>query len=59
MGIVSHSSRRHLVDVLQVDGESRRPHGVDDDDVQVAVVPAHDARAVLLAECLLPFRDHG
>ena len=51
--------RLHVMDVLQVDGERCRAHGVDDDDVQVAVIPAHDARAILLAEGLLPFGDHG
>ena len=53
-GTVSHSSQRHVVDVLDVDVEGRRAHRVDDDDVEIAVVPADDARAVFLAEIDLP-----
>ena len=47
-----------VLDVLEVDVEGRRAHRVDDGDVQMAVVEAHDARAVFLPECLLAFGDH-
>src|SRR5215472_9470165 len=50
--------RRHVVDVRDVDIEHRRAHGVDDGDVEVAVVPSDDAGAVLLAKVDLPLADH-
>src|SRR5262249_11573300 len=31
---------------------------VDDEDVKVAVIPAHDAGPVFLPECNLPLADH-
>src|SRR6516162_4481957 len=51
--------RGHVVDVLDVDVERRRAHGVDDRDVKVTVVPSHDARPVLLPEIDLALADHG
>ncbi len=48
----------HVVDVLDVDVEGRRSHRVDQDDVEVAVVPAQDAGAVFLTKIDLPLTDH-
>src|SRR5262249_57526186 len=42
--------RRHIVDVLDINVERRRAHGVDDRHVEVAVVPPHDAAPILLPE---------
>src|SRR5215475_5998116 len=47
------------MNVLQIDGEGRRTHRVNDGDVQIPVIPAQNARAVFLSERLLPVRDHG
>ena len=41
---------RHIVDVLDVDVERRRAHRVDDDDVEVAVVPPDNSGPVFLHE---------
>src|SRR5436305_2348472 len=50
--------RGHIVDVIDVDVERRRAHGVDDRHVEVAVVPSHDAGAILLPEFDLSLADH-
>src|SRR5512141_3132916 len=47
------------MNVLDVDVERRRAHGVDDHNVNIAVVPPDDARAVFLAKIDLPLTDHG
>src|SRR6202047_3459865 len=41
-----------------VDIKHRRAHGVDQHDVEVAVVPADDTGPVFVAEIDLPLRDH-
>src|ERR1700732_523272 len=41
-----------------VDIKHRRAHGVDQHDVEVAVVPADDAGPVFVAKVNLPLRDH-
>src|SRR5215471_20818684 len=48
----------HVVDVLDVYVERRRTHGVDQHDVEIAIVPSDNARAVFLAEIDLPLTDH-
>ena len=48
----------HVVDVLDVDVERCRAHRIDEDDVEVAVVPPDDSGAVLLAKIDLPLTDH-
>jgi hypothetical protein len=44
--------------VLDIDIEGGRSHGVDDQHMHVAVVPADDARAVFLPEGDLTLTDH-
>ena len=48
----------HVMDVRDVDVKHRRAHGVDQRDVEIAVVPADDAGAVFVAEVDLPLGDH-
>ena len=49
---------RDVMDVLEVDVERRRAHGVDDHDVEIAVIPSEDAGAVFLPKIDLPLTDH-
>ena len=48
----------HVMDVLDVDVERGGAHRVDDGNVEVAVVPADDARAIFVAEFDLPLANH-
>src|SRR5262249_50990441 len=48
-----------VVDVLDVDIERCRAHRVDEDDVEIAVVPPDDSGAVLFAKIDLPLTDHS
>ena len=50
--------RRHIMDVLDVDVESCRHHCQHGEEVEIAVVPAHDAGPVFLPKCNLPLTDH-
>jgi hypothetical protein len=50
--------RLHIVDVLQINVERRRSHRIDDHDMQVAVIPAHNPRPVFLPEGFLSFGYH-
>jgi hypothetical protein len=46
------------VDVPDIDVERRRTDRVDDDDVEIAVVPSDDAGAIFVAKVDLPLADH-
>src|ERR1700722_12135222 len=46
------------MEVRDVNVEHRRAHGVDQHDMEIAVVPADDAGAVFVAEVDLPLGDH-
>jgi hypothetical protein len=46
------------MDVVEIDVEGRGAHRVDEDDVEIAIVPADDPRPVLLTELDLPLTDH-
>ena len=47
-----------VVNVRDVNIERRAAHRVDDQDMDIAVIPADDPRAVFLAKRFLPFGDH-
>src|SRR6185503_4823595 len=48
----------HVVDVFDVDIKRGGAYRVDDGDVEIAVVPADDARAILVAEFDLALTNH-
>src|SRR5215472_4780626 len=47
-----------VVDVCNINIKRRRTDRVDDQDMDVTVVPADDARAIFPTERFLPIRDH-
>jgi len=46
------------MDVRNVDIKRRGADRVDDQDMDIAVIPADDARAIFLTERFLPIGDH-
>src|SRR5262249_54878304 len=50
--------QRHVVNVLDVDVKRGSPHRIDDNDVEITVVPAEDSGPIFVAEGDLARADH-
>jgi hypothetical protein len=47
------------MDVFDVHVKRRRAHGVNEDDMEIAIVPPDNSGAVFLAKIDLPLTDHS